>query len=140
MSLCDHLGSDEEIRLPLRELAENLVVTFLPARRIVVHSENPRGGKELFELPDDPLGARSDIAEMDASAFGTGGRHAVFRAAVVAFEAVFLAVIGEGHITVFAFCDIAAVAAEDGLGISPPVEEEDRLIPLREAEGKFFAQ
>ena len=56
----------------------------------------------------------------------------VLRAAIVAFEAVFLAVIGQRNVAVFAFCDIPAVAADDRLRISPAVQEQNGLIALFE--------
>ena len=64
----------------------------------------------------------------------------VLRAAVMAFEAVFFAVVREGNVAGRALCDVAAFAADDALRESPAVDEQDRLLSLFEAFGKFLAQ
>ena len=86
-------------------------MSLLSARRIVVHAQNARLGIELLQIAHDALRARPGIVDMVTAADGAGGEHFIFCAAIVAFEAVLFAVIGERDVAVLALGDIAAVAA-----------------------------
>ena len=96
---------------------------FLARRRVIVHAQNTRLGKDLFQFPHHFLRARARIVQMHAAAFGTGGEHMVRRAAVMAFECVFVAVIGERNVARLALGDVAAVAADDALRESAAVQK-----------------
>ena len=111
-----------------------------PARRIVVHAQNSCRRVEFFQLADHALRARAGIVDVPPPAGGARLEHLIARAAVVALETVFLTVIGERDVALLALGNIAAVAAEHRLRISPAVEKEDGLLPLVQAARKAFAQ
>ena len=123
VSLGDHLRTDQNIRPAARKGLQDLEMSLFSARRIVVHAQNARGGIEFFEFLHDPFGARAVITQMLAAAFGAGGQHAITCAAIVAFETMFLMMIGQADVAGFAFGDIAAFGANDRTGITAAVQK-----------------
>ena len=120
MPLHDHLGADQHIRFPLAELLQDLPVAFLAPGRVEIHAERADARKLLFKLLLDLLGADRDAADMGRAAGGAGLILRDLVAAVVADELP-VQVPGQGNIAVRTPGHIAACAARDKAGISPPV-------------------
>ena len=123
------MRSDEDIRLFRGEFFQNVIVSVLSRNGVVVHAENPRGGKKAFQIGDDLLRARAVVEDVPSAALGARSQHMIFRAAIVALQTVFFAVVGERNVAVFALGDVAAVAAHDRARIAAAVQKYYRLIP-----------
>ena len=126
-ALGDHLGADQDVDLAGLELAKDLFVPTLVGGGVPVPAEGASPGESGAHLLLDALSACADVAEVGAAALAAhlGPVDAV--SAVMAEEATPGAVVDEGYLAAAALDYLAAVAAVDGGGEAPPIDEEDDL-------------
>ena len=129
MSLYDHLGPDEDVRLPRREGGEDLLVSPLARGGVHVHPQDSRPGKHglchLLRL----LGPHPESGDVGGAAGRTPVRHGDLIPAVVAFQPP-IPVQGQAHVAVGTFHRLSAGAAGHEIGVAPPVDEQHGLLPL----------
>ena len=84
VSLCNHLRTHQNIRLLLSKGFENFIMSFLTARRVIVHTQNASVGIEFRKFRLNTLRARTCVGKFDAPTFGTSRKHIVLLSAIVA--------------------------------------------------------
>lgn len=100
---------------------------------IPVHACNPSVGEEGLEFLFYLLGAHPELPKVRAGAVGAAIGGSPLMGAVVAAHQPGGAVQGQGDATVGATEEMAAIATEEGGGITAPVQEEQDLLPAVEA-------
>ena len=133
MALHDHLGADEHIRLAPHESGKNPLITVLGPCGVRVHAQRSHCRKHLPEFFLYLLGARLEAADVLGGAFWTGLRLWLLIAAVMAHQhapARAAPVLRQGHVAVGTFHHMAAGTAGHEARVSPPVQEQDALLPF----------
>ena len=86
MSLCHHLGAEQDIEVTPPKLRQDLRMRQLTSRRIAIHAHNPCCGKNLPQLLLELFRARAEVFDVTAAAFRTGIGHGGTQIAVVTNE------------------------------------------------------
>src|SRR5262249_12740621 len=142
VALRNHLRADEDVDLAAAKLLEQRVERALAADRIPVEPGDARVRANAGHRRLNTLGTESGLFQVRAGAERTLRRHARRVVAVVAARAsgVALAVDDERDAAVRTVERPRALAAEDRRREAAPVQEDQRLLAIREALGDRAAE
>ena len=132
MSLHNHLGSHQNIRILFGKLCQDFFIAVLFPCGVRIHPEHPGTGKPPVELLLDLLGSRLKAQNIGRRAGGTLSRLLRLIAAVMTHH-FSPRMLGQGHVAVRTFHHAAAAAAGDKARIAPAVEKEYDLLPSLQA-------
>ena len=131
MSLHDHLGTDQDVRLVLSELLKDTLVVPLPLRRIRIHTEYRRRREDLLHIALKLLRTEAEGREVRASAARAELHEPCLVAAVVTAQGA-IPVQGQGDVAVRALQRLTAAPAGHEIRVAAPVHEEHDLLLLLE--------
>ena len=123
MPFRDHLRADQNIRLARGKLFQYFIVSLFRLRRIAVHPENLCRGKHLLQFHYDALRPRSAVPQVGTAAIRAGGEHFIAGVAVMAFQGVFIDVIGQRNVALLTFGNVTAFRTDDGLGVPSLIQK-----------------
>ena len=129
MSLDDHLGPQQDIRLLGGKGRQNSLITAFFSRCIRVHAENSGLGESLPEIAFDLFRSRPHGRDIPGAAFRTGTEGCPLISAVMT-DKPSVSVKGQRDIAVRAFCHKTAASARDKTREPAPVDEEHALLAL----------
>ncbi len=133
-TLRDHLRADQDVDLPRLEVAQRPPVIILPLHQIRIHPLNPRLRKQLPQRLLHPLRPHPRIPDrrIPALRLRTDRRHLRRVPAHMARQLVVLAVKRQRHAAIRALRHITAFWTLQRTRITPPVQEQHRLLrPLQ---------
>src|SRR5690349_4370783 len=133
MALGEHLRADENVEGSAGESAERFLILAFGARAVAVEAGDARAGKFLAQAFFEVLGTFAEKINVFGLALGAKLGDWLNRAAVVAFEAVALLVMGHGNAAIDALHRSSATAAQHGPGIAAAVDEHESLCFVVEA-------
>ena len=127
--LGNHLRAQKHCRGCGAEAFQQALMGALAARRVGVHAHDVcRAGKKRRQLLLHFFRARSQFAQVGAAADGAAGGHGLFMTAVVARKRRAAFVVAQADGAVRALGGVSALAAQQEVRESTPVEEQDRLL------------
>ena len=128
VALGHHLRADEDVDLARVDRAELRFERALLARAVGVDAGDARFRQQRRELLLEPLGAAPDRRDVEVAALGTGARHRLGQAAMVAAQSPVLLVEDAPGAAVRAAAEPAAFAALQHRRIAAPVQEHQALL------------
>src|SRR5690348_14357486 len=127
MALGEHLRADKNIERAGGKRPESFLILPLGARGVAVESRDARAGKFLAQAFFQMFGAFAEKINVLGLALWAEFRDGLERAAIVAFEAVALLMMRHGNAAIDALHRGAAAAAQHGPGVSPTIDQDERL-------------
>jgi hypothetical protein len=140
MAFGDHLSTNQNIGPPTAEIREKLAICPLAPRCVSVHAADLGFRKKTLYFRLHPLGAKAKRFEGSSIALGThwGYRHS--KAAQMATEFLAGPVPSKTHSAIVALGDMAAAAAEEKIGVTASIDEQQSLLPSSKGIGQGLAQ
>ena len=132
-TLCQNLSADENVRPLMDKIRHGAVDFLLVLRRVQVEPRHLVFRKHLLHHFFHLLGAHAPVPNMRASAFRTFLRQRKFLPAVVTHRRILPLVVGQGNPAIVALIAGSALHALNLRRVSPPVQEQDHLLPLLQA-------
>jgi hypothetical protein len=140
VALGDHLSTNKNIGPPTAEIREKLAICPFAPGCVSVHTADPGFRKKTLYFRLHPLGSKAKGFEGSSITLGTHWGHSHSKAAQVAAEFFAGPMPGETHSAIVAVGNMAAATAEDKVGITASIDEQQGLLTSRKGFGQGLAQ